>query len=32
MRADFPRIDAALDLQHSVSGGPEAAPVYERWT
>ena len=32
MRADFPRTDAALDLQHSVSRAPGAAPVYERWT
>jgi L-aspartate oxidase len=31
-RADFPEIDPALDLHHSVSLAPGDQPVFERWT
>ena len=31
-RADFPEIDPALDLHHSVSRAPGDQPVFERWT
>jgi L-aspartate oxidase len=31
-RTDFPDLDPALDLHHSVSRTPGAAPVFERWT
>ncbi|MEA2384181.1 MAG: L-aspartate oxidase [Solirubrobacteraceae bacterium] len=31
-RADFPAIDPALDLHHSVSRAPDDPPVFERWT
>ena len=30
-REDFPALDPALDLHHSVSGPGASAPVFERW-
>jgi L-aspartate oxidase len=32
MREDFPKIDAALDLHHSVTRAADGEPAFERWT
>jgi L-aspartate oxidase len=32
MRADFPDLDSARDLQHSVTRGDADEPLFERWT
>jgi len=32
MRADFPDLDPARDLQHSVTRGDADEPLFERWT
>jgi L-aspartate oxidase len=32
MRADFPDLDPACDLQHSITRGDADEPLFERWT
>jgi L-aspartate oxidase len=32
MREDFPDVDPALDLHHSVTAAADGEPAFERWT